>query len=410
MHEVNQPSASSSGTLAVIASQLRSRLRVATSVLLFAGCAATDVPEVTTGTTADGTGAGIGISASAVLAPPPAYSAYIALGDSFAAANGVQNDGAQCYNGKGAWPYQVGASLTLQNPNVLSVACSGATTTGILGVEKTGVPPQIDALRSVSPTQLDGALITITIGGNDVGVADSLINCVPVDNTCATPELEAQVRAKIDGVAASLLTTYNALRSAAPKATIVAVGYPNLVLGDQSANCTDGSNFELDANERAMMRRLVTYMNTVIAKAATDAKISAITLEVQQHFEGNEMCTSPTAGYFHFLNDNASLEAQFHPNSAGIAAYAAAVLEGLPKVVTRIGTVTEPENTPTPDTEPVPEQEPTEPEEYPTEPEEYPTEPEEYPEQEEEYPEEEEEYPEEQDEEPYPFQPAPRGV
>jgi lysophospholipase L1-like esterase len=339
------------------------------------------------------------------------------MGDSFAAANGIENEGRPCYNGKGAWPYQVGASLTLTNPNVVSVACSGATTAGILGTEKTGIPPQIDALKSVS--QLDDALITITIGGNDVDVSTLLVGCVNVGNSCATPDTEAQVKTKIDEVRGSLVRTYKALRNAAPKATIVAVGYPNLVLGDPLAKCTDGKNFDLDADERAMMRRMVEYMNTVIAKAAADESINSITLEVQQHFEGYEMCLSPTAGYFHFLNDNASLEGQFHPNRAGIAAYAAAVLKGLPKLTTRIGTVMEPGNTPVPElpTEPeqYPEQVPTEPEypeQVPPEPEQYPEQvptepeyPEQYPEQgptEPEYP---EQYPEQEPTEPeYPEQ------
>lgn len=89
---------------------------------------------------------------------------YVALGSSMAAGPGIwpRAAGAPWGSGRSARNY---AHLVAQrlNLDLVDVTFSGATTANVLGDRQRGAPPQIDAL--------DGSetLVTVTVGGNDVG-------------------------------------------------------------------------------------------------------------------------------------------------------------------------------------------------------------------------------------------------
>ena len=89
---------------------------------------------------------------------------YVALGSSMAAGPGIRPraDGAPFFAGRSArnYPHLVAEMLGL---DLVDVTYSGATTANVLSEPQHGAPPQIEAL--------DGSedLVTITIGGNDVG-------------------------------------------------------------------------------------------------------------------------------------------------------------------------------------------------------------------------------------------------
>jgi lysophospholipase L1-like esterase len=268
------------------------------------------------------------------------YSTYIALGDSFSSANGVENEGPVCMRGDGAWPHLLNPKLPLQDPSQLAVleACSGATTVGILGVEQ-GMPPQINKVTSIAPATLASALITITIGGNDIDVSGELRNCLQTNCT----KKEASILAKIDQIRMKLFNTYDALRKAAPKATIVAVGYPHLVAATATTSCTDDPTAEIELAERAMIRRTIDAMNETIKAAAADAKIYAIVDEIVAAFEGREACAGTGADLIHKVEDAALLFGVFHQNAAGNEAYSEAVLRGLSARVPSVSTVAQPQ-------------------------------------------------------------------
>ncbi len=92
---------------------------------------------------------------------------YVALGSSMAAGPGIRPraPGAPCGSGRSARNY---AHLVAEqlNLDLIDVTFSGATTAHVLAERQRGARPQIEAL--------DGSeeLVTITVGGNDVG-------CVP---------------------------------------------------------------------------------------------------------------------------------------------------------------------------------------------------------------------------------------
>jgi lysophospholipase L1-like esterase len=131
----------------------------------------------------------------------------------------------------------VAAALDLQ---LVDVTCSGATIPDLTGNQTasgTQVAPQFDA---VTP---DTRLVTLTIGGNDLGFADIAANCASLSGPDgpvragdgSSPSCEAtyvrngvdSLEQRIDGdVKRSLTTALATLKGLAPNATIVLVDYP----------------------------------------------------------------------------------------------------------------------------------------------------------------------------------------
>ncbi len=95
---------------------------------------------------------------------------YVALGSSMAAGPGIRPRaaGAPLWSGRSARNY---AHLVAERLNLelVDVTFSGATTAHVLAEQQRGTPPQIAAL--------DGSesLVTVTIGGNDVGYVPLLM-------------------------------------------------------------------------------------------------------------------------------------------------------------------------------------------------------------------------------------------
>ncbi len=112
------------------------------------------------------------------------------------------------------------------------VTYSGATTANILRDRQHSAPPQIDAL--------DGSedLVTVTIGGNDVGYVPLLfggslpavVHTLPVISGWVRDLLDREMRDDaLDQVAQSLVAVGEAVRSRAPQARILFVDYLTLL-------------------------------------------------------------------------------------------------------------------------------------------------------------------------------------
>jgi lysophospholipase L1-like esterase len=100
--------------------------------------------------------------------PPPPGSKYVAMGSSFAAGPGVTTQADdppnRCTRSKDNYAHQLARRRGL---NLTDVSCSGATTAHLLG-SWNELKPQLDAVGA------DARLVTVTIGGNDVGFTAGL--------------------------------------------------------------------------------------------------------------------------------------------------------------------------------------------------------------------------------------------
>ncbi|MBM7506305.1 lysophospholipase L1-like esterase [Nocardioides salarius] len=173
--------------------------------------------------------------------------AYVALGDSYSSGTGTRSyvaDGTSCLRSSKAYPSLVAArrgyTLDLR-------ACSGAVVADVTSA-------QLGALSAAT------AYVTISVGGNDAGFADVL-------TTCATPWWMASCSRAVDRARSfinatlpgRLATLYSQIRTRAPQARVVVVGYPR-VFGDEDCNAltffSGSERSSLNATADLLNRRL----------------------------------------------------------------------------------------------------------------------------------------------------------
>src|SRR3954467_3012262 len=170
---------------------------------------------------------------------------YVALGDSYSSGTGTRdyslNSG--CQRGPYAYPYLI----KQQRPNTTLnfVACSGAKTADVLN-------NQISAV--VSTTNI----VTITIGGNDAGFSDVITKCAEPLVSCDGDITTAQNFIN-NTLAGRLNTVYSAIKSRAPSARVVVLGYPRLFMG---VDCNAGTFFS--SSEMTRLNQTADIMKTVI--------------------------------------------------------------------------------------------------------------------------------------------------
>lgn len=263
-----------------------------------------------------------------VSQPPAAEKEYVALGDSFSSGEGVPPfDSAStsngCHRSTRAYAQLLNASPSQSLALQAFVACSGATTGNVLNGQN-GENPQVNSLG----TSTD--IVTITIGGNDIGFVDFLIACVnPLTNCDTTSAAYATAMDKItndlpdslDG----LYTGQDGIQDRVGTGTrVLVVGYPRVVPYDDSL-LTCGI---LSADERTAARQAITGLNTAIRDAVTRAgsqfefvDANAIINGVRvSPFATHEYCSDDS--YFNGIGTAvADPSYAMHPNVAGQAAY-----------------------------------------------------------------------------------------
>jgi lysophospholipase L1-like esterase len=158
---------------------------------------------------------------------------YVAIGSSVAAGPGIKPraPGAPVLAGRSAvnYPHLVAARLGY---DLVDVTYSGATTANVLTEAQNGTPPQVDAL--------DGSetLVTVTIGGNDVGYVPMLLAAGLPRWVRALPAVGRAIREQTDPEARDLALAQAAdslkavgreVRARAPKARVLFVDYLTLL-------------------------------------------------------------------------------------------------------------------------------------------------------------------------------------
>lgn len=158
---------------------------------------------------------------------------YVALGSSMAAGPGIRPKASRAPFGSGRsavnYPHLVAERLGY---DLVDVTFSGATTAHVLTESQRGQPVQIDALDGTE------RLVTVTIGGNDVGYVPYLFAAGLPRFATSLPLLGRMLRDALDpaardealaSVGASLRAVGAALRSRAPHATVLFVDYLTLL-------------------------------------------------------------------------------------------------------------------------------------------------------------------------------------
>ncbi len=233
---------------------------------------------------------------SLVLTAAPASAAvnYVALGDSYASGLGAGNySGGSCDRSSGAYP-QLWANAN--HPSSFAfVACSGATTTDVIN-------NQISALSSAT------TLVSVTIGGNDVGFSSVMETCVlGSTSTCvnAVNQAEAEARSQLPG---SLNTLFNDISARAPNARVVVIGYPEFYDLSRSSGCIG-----LSTTDRTALDGGADVLDSII-QTATAGHAGFAYAEVRGGFTGHEICDS--SSWLHSV-DWLNLGDSYHPTASG---------------------------------------------------------------------------------------------
>ena len=270
-----------------------------------------------------------GPSASAPSSSPslPAVERYVALGDSFSAGPLIPTSdlAGGCLRSDHNYPSLVAEELDV--PDFVDVTCSGATTRDLTRVQPTfgdaRIPPQ---LRSVTA---DTDLVTIGIGGNDLGLFGTLVQtCTslrasdPAGSPCARrladrgPDLAAATRVISNRVTTSL----RAIHAKAPEATVLLVGYLRLV--PDRGSC---GRLPLAKGDYAEGRRISRVLDRALAQAARRAGVRFV--DMYDASRGHDICSDEP-----WVNGRTTYQERalaYHPFAAGMRADADQVLTAL---------------------------------------------------------------------------------
>jgi lysophospholipase L1-like esterase len=248
---------------------------------------------------------------------PPEAVVHVALGDSFSAGEGAPPYDAEpesCRRAEEAWPRLLDRAVA----RIVSVdlrACAGAQTEHLLDLwTSRGLEAQIP--MDPDPTV---TLVTITIGGNDIGFGDIVLSCVLL--TCSPEPGSDDLEARLDALQTALVEeVHPALVAAYPNADIVHVGYPHLAplptLDPEGCPWMSGE-------DQRLARGIVDALDDAVRDAAQRSGTARF-VDVRTAFAGHELCTDDP-----WVNAIGLGAGGAHPNAAGQMALAEAVADGL---------------------------------------------------------------------------------
>jgi lysophospholipase L1-like esterase len=229
---------------------------------------------------------------AAVAARAASADQYAALGDSYSSGVGTGSYtlSSTCKRSVYAYPYLVAQKRS--NTSLSFVACSGATTSDLLA-------NQIAAVTSAT------SIVTLTIGGNDIGFANLIYQCTLSDCSSALDttrlNLESTLGSRLD-------TVFSTIKShASLGAKIVVLGYPRLFSG---AGCF--GTLGISSTEEQKANQLADALDQVLAAhAAADGVTYQSAISA---FTGHAVCSSsPWVNGLNIFNTGES----YHPNRTG---------------------------------------------------------------------------------------------
>ncbi|MFJ8200960.1 SGNH/GDSL hydrolase family protein [Streptomyces sp. NPDC096152] len=249
---------------------------------------------------------------------------YVALGDSYTSGPLIPRQvDANCARSDHNYPSLVAAERA--RTTLKDVSCSAAKTDQMWEPQGTN-GPQLDALERGTD------LVTLQIGGNDMGFGSIIATCAalsstdPSGNPCeryygssGTDRLTvaiAQTAPKVDRV-------LRAVHSRAPHARVLVVGYPDL-LPDDGSGCYPSVPFA--AKDFPYLRDTGKRLNLMLRLVAAWNHVEYV--DTYGPTVGHDMCKAPADRWIEPLAPT-SPAAPAHPNAKGEEAMARAVTERL---------------------------------------------------------------------------------
>ncbi|MCK0111221.1 SGNH/GDSL hydrolase family protein [Ornithinimicrobium sp. F0845] len=221
---------------------------------------------------------------------------YVALGDSFSAGTGTRASTDDCYRSPYGYPALIAGA---QGLDLDYQACSGATTADVLNHQVGTLSPETD-------------LVTMTIGGNDLGFADVITECaLPGWLSNCTGAINGGLSVLRNQLPARYDAVLGAIDAGAPNADVRIGGYPLLFNGEDCNLLTFFSGSEMSRLNAATheLDRLVQQKTTGAGHTFVDPRAA---------FDNHAVCDD-----VEWVNGLSwPIVESFHPNRAGNIGYA----------------------------------------------------------------------------------------
>lgn len=278
------------------------------------------------------------VVATAALAVPaaaaedldaPRVDHYVALGDSFASGPFIpvqRTDPIGCARSTRNYPSLLAEQL---NPGAFTdVSCGGAKTVDMTAPQQVlfgSNAPQFEALTA------DTDLVTVTIGGNDIGFADIIADCGlasitdPRGNPCerkATAGGTDSYRARIAETAPKVDAVLGGIHERSPDATVVLVGYLRIL--PPTGGCFP--IVPIARGDVPYLDGVQQDLNAMMAKRA--AEHGAVFVDTYAESMGRDACQLPWHKWVEGLLPTRPAF-PVHPNASGMKAVAGMIVEAL---------------------------------------------------------------------------------
>ncbi|OQO92345.1 SGNH/GDSL hydrolase family protein [Saccharomonospora piscinae] len=200
----------------------------------------------------------------------PAAENYVALGDSYSSGVGAGSYGSSgdCMRSANAYPELWANSHSVSSFDF--VACSGAKTA--------------DVLSQASAVDASTTFITVSVGGNDAGFADVMVDCTLSTNSGCVSRVEEAKQFATSTLPGRLDDVYSTLTSRAPNAQIVVLGYPRFY--EIGGSCSVG----LSDTKRSAINSGADTLAQVTADRAAAHGLTFV--DMRGPFNNHEICAS----------------------------------------------------------------------------------------------------------------------
>ncbi|WP_295118891.1 SGNH/GDSL hydrolase family protein [uncultured Leifsonia sp.] len=221
---------------------------------------------------------------------------YVALGDSFSAGMGGGDESGKCRLSPNSYPNDFARAAGIDL--VVNAACAGATTSDLLKHQLIALDDRTD-------------LVTVSVGGNDLGVADIAAEC-SAGKAVACRDGVSSALSLLNILPQRLSAVYGAVHDAAPNARIVVTGY--VVIFDNS-NPKAADFGTATAINAAALGLNQTIQDVVSAQRAAGVPITYVGVDFAGHGIGSK---APWV--------NVSGTDAFHPTATGYGQYSSALV------------------------------------------------------------------------------------
>ncbi|WP_020554756.1 SGNH/GDSL hydrolase family protein [Embleya scabrispora] len=272
-----------------------------------------------------------GASANAKALPAAASGAtFVALGDSYAAGVKipviVPAAPPGCSRSESNYAHLVARQHNITG--FVDATCGGARTPDMTAGQQTqgSPPPQFDALRP------DTALVTLGIGGNDIGFSEIVTTCVIQSRSTTSTQPctdkytaggNDELAKRIAETGPKIAATIAGIKERSPKARILVVGYPT-ILPESGPTCP--AQVPVAEGDLPYLRKVVPALNDMLAKEA--AKQGAEYVDTYAGSAGHDVCRPAGTKWVEGIKPEAPA-APVHPNALGQEGMAKAVLAKL---------------------------------------------------------------------------------